>query len=138
MTQHPEIAVSDTHALIWWATGRARRLGKRARAFFEHVDEGRAVVCVPTMALVELSEAVQGGSVQIGEPFGEFVTRLAHTPSRYQVVPLSPEIVTRSHDLYLIPERGDRLIAATAATLGYPLITRDPAIATAGNVDLLW
>ncbi len=138
MAPVPAIAVTDTHALVWWAAGRTRRLGRRARAFFERVDTGRAVLCVPVMVLVELSEAVQTGGVNIGEPFDDFVLRLSGTPSRYQVVPLTADVVLRSHNLFAIPERGDRLVAATAAALDYPLVTRDPAIAAAGGVDLLW
>ena len=134
----PEIAVTDTHALIWWVTDQPKRLGRRARAFFEGVDAGRAVVCVPTLALVELSEAVQDGEVALGEPFDAFVARLELTPSRYQVVSLTPAIVTRAHDLFAIPERGDRLIAATAAELGYPVVTRDPEIVAAIGGDHIW
>jgi PIN domain nuclease of toxin-antitoxin system len=134
----PEIAVTDTHALIWWVTDQTRRLGRRARAFFEEVDAGRAVVCVPTVALVELSEAIQDGDVALGEPFDAFVARLELTPSRYQIVPLTAAMVTRAHDLFAIPERGDRLLAATAAELGYPLVTRDPAIVEAVGGVHLW
>jgi predicted nucleic acid-binding protein len=38
----------------------------------------------------------------------------------------------------VIPERGDRLIAATALELDYPLITRDPEIAAAAGLELIW
>lgn len=134
----PEIAVVDTHAFIWWLTDTRRRLGRRARAFFDSVDRGEAVVSVPAMVLVELGEAVQYGDVSLSESFGHFVDRLALTPSRYHLVPLTPEIVVRSQDLFSIAERGDRLIAATAAQLDYPLITRDPAIAAAGGVRHVW
>lgn len=134
----PEIAVADTHALIWWITDQTHRLGRRARAFFEAVDAGRAVVCVPTMALAELSEAVREGDVSLGEPFAAFIDRLELTPSRYHVVPLTAAIVARSHDLFAIPERGDRLVAATAAELEYPLVTRDPAIVAAIAGQHVW
>jgi PIN domain nuclease of toxin-antitoxin system len=134
----PEIAVTDTHALIWWITDQTKRLGRQARRFFEAVDAGRAVVCVPTITLVELSEAVRDGDLSLGEPFETFVARLELTPSRYQVVPLTAAIVTRAHDLFAIPERGDRLIAATAAELGYPLVTRDPAIIDVIGGDHVW
>jgi len=134
----PEIAVTDTHALIWWITDQPKRLGRQARRFFEAVDAGRAVVCVPTISLVELSEAVQDGDLSLGEPFAAFVERLELTPSRYQVVPLTAAIAARAHDLFAIPERGDRLIAATAAELGYPLVTRDPAIVDVIGGDHVW
>jgi predicted nucleic acid-binding protein len=53
-------------------------------------------------------------------------------------VDLTWEIVQRAEELYGVPERGDRLIAATAAQLGFPLITRDPEIAAAAGVDVVW
>lgn len=134
----PEIAVVDTHALIWWIGGRTRQLGRRARTFLERVDEGAAVVCVPSIALVEMGEAIQRGIFALDEPFDAFVSRLDNTPSRYQVVPLTAAIVSRAHELYTIPERGDRLIAATARELGYPLVTRDPEIAAAIGGEQLW
>ena len=134
----PEIAVVDTHALIWWLTGTMRRLGRGARAFFDLVDDGRAVACIATVSLVELSEAIQSGGVSLGRPFGEFVEHLDAVPSRYNVVLLSPAIVSRAHDLFEIPERGDRLIAATACELGLPLVTRDPEIARAASVQVVW
>jgi PIN domain nuclease of toxin-antitoxin system len=134
----PEIAVTDTHALIWWITNQRRRLGRQANAFFDRVDEGRAVVCIPAMALVELDEAMADGDLTLGEPFPDFVRRLQTTPSRYQVVSLTPEIVLLAHELLQIPERGDRLIAATAAALGYPLVTRDAEITRVIGADHIW
>lgn len=134
----PEIAVADTHALIWWMTDQRRRLGRLANGFFDRVDGGLAVLCVSTMSLVELGEAVARGGISLPEPFADFVRRLEATPSRYQVVSLTPEIVVRAHSLFEIPERGDRLIAATALALGYPLVTRDPEIARVIGAEHVW
>jgi PIN domain nuclease of toxin-antitoxin system len=134
----PAIAVADTHAVIWWITDQRRRLGRRANAFFDAVDTGRAVVCIPTMVLVELDEAVVHGDVSLGGAFPDFVQQLQVTPSRYHLADLTPEIVVRAHGLFDIPERRDRLIAATAAALGYPIVTRDPEIATAVGADHVW
>jgi predicted nucleic acid-binding protein len=43
-------------------------------------------------------------------------------------VDLGVEIRVKAEELYSIRERGDRLIAATAAVLALPLVTRDPEI----------
>jgi PIN domain nuclease of toxin-antitoxin system len=134
----PELAVVDTHALIWWIADARGRLGRGAAAFFARVDAGEAVACVPTMALVEMAEAVQSGRLVLSESFGAFVERLELTPSRYRVVPLTAAIVLRSYELFAIPERGDRLVAATAAHLDCPVVTRDPAIAAAGGCEWVW
>lgn len=134
----PRHAVLDTHALIWWLAGRMRSLGRAARAFVERVDTGEAVAHVPALVLVELSEAIRRGSFALNEPFDVFVQRLENTPSRYRVEPLDAAIVARAHALHDIPERGDRLIAATAQHLGLPLFTRDPHIARVVGRDVLW
>ena len=136
--QIPRHAVLDTHALLWWLSGRMRLLGRSARRFVERVDEGNAVAYLPSFVLVELSETIGRGVFSLGEPFNVFMQRLENTPSRYRVVPLSAAVVLRSHDLLAIPERGDRLIAATAQHLGLPLITRDQDIARALGGDVIW
>jgi predicted nucleic acid-binding protein len=46
--------------------------------------------------------------------------------------------VVKAEELYAIREQGDRLIAATAAVLDLPLVTRDPEIKKAAGVELLW
>jgi len=134
----PRHAVIDTHALLWWLAGRMRSLGRVSRGFVERVDAGDAVAHVPSIVLVELSEAIRRGVFSLGEPFDVFVQRLENTPSRYRVVPLDVAVVARSHALLTIPERGDRLIAATAQHLGIPLVTRDREIARAIGGDVIW
>ncbi|MBV9775320.1 MAG: PIN domain-containing protein [Gemmatimonadetes bacterium] len=77
------------------------------------------------------------GSVRLGDTFSGWSRKLLASP-RFVLVELTYEIVLRAEEFYAIPERGDRLIAATAAHLGYPLITRDPEIARAAGVEVIW
>ncbi len=137
-TVAPRHAVLDTHTLLWWLAGRMRSLGRSAARFVASVDGGDAVAHVPAVVLVELSEAIQRGVFSLGEPFDVFVQRLENTPSRYRVVPLDAAVVARAHTLFEIPERGDRLIAATARQLSLPLITRDAEIARVCGVSAIW
>lgn len=57
-------AVTDTHALVWYALGRKRRLGARARGLFDAAVAGRALIHVPTLVLVEVFEAARKGVIQ--------------------------------------------------------------------------
>jgi PIN domain nuclease of toxin-antitoxin system len=132
-----DIAVTDTHALIWFALKRPKKLGAKARAFFELVKEGRAAIYVSAISLVEVLEAEHRGIIQLAGGGEAWVSGLLGSGSFFEV-PLSSDIVLRAHTLYSIPERGDRLIAATAAHMNLPLITRDAAIDKAAGVDLLW
>jgi predicted nucleic acid-binding protein len=56
----------------------------------------------------------------------------------YFVADLTAEVALRAQTLYAIPERGDRLIAATAAHLDLPLVTRDPEIARVAGLTRVW
>ncbi|HEV3051915.1 MAG TPA: PIN domain-containing protein [Longimicrobium sp.] len=131
------LAVVDTHALIWYAGQRWQKLGREARRVFEEVDAGNGAIFVPALVMVEFGEAVRRGEVKLVEDTLAFGRRLFST-NRFIPVDLTWEIVQRAEELLVIPERGDRLIAATAMELDYPLITRDPEIAAAAGLELIW
>jgi len=131
------LAVTDTHALIWAATGKLKRLGKQARRMFEQADRGECAIYIPAIALVELSEACHRGVVTLDKPFEEWA-RTALASGAYLEAPLTGDAVYAAQRLYAIPERGDRLIAATAVALDLPLITRDEAIAKSARLECIW
>ena len=132
-----EIAVTDAHPLIWYGTRRWKKLGPLARRVFEDAEAGRATIYVPTLALVEVSEAAHAGRITLRGGFSDWVDELFAT-RQFFPVDLTVEIVTCAEAFYSIPERDDRLIPATAAHLGYPLITRDPEIGQAAGVEVVW
>ena len=129
--------VTDSHPLIWYASGQERRLGRRARDAFAAADDGLAVIFLPALALVEVLEAIRTGVFRTPRPVSQWVDGLFST-GNFQFAPLTREAILAGERLYSIPERGDRLIAATAVALGLPLISRDPDIARSGVVELLW
>jgi PIN domain nuclease of toxin-antitoxin system len=131
------LAVTDTHALIWAVDGKRKRLGKRARRLFEQADAGRCAIYIPTMALVELGEACGNGRVTLSSPFEDWA-RAAFASGKYHEAELTAKIVYAAERLHSIPERGDRLIAATAVVLDLPLITRDPEIEKVAGVECIW
>lgn len=64
-----EVAVTDTHALIWYARSERRKLGTEARKLFDAADEGRVVIYVPSLVLAEIAEGLRRGSVRFGDSF---------------------------------------------------------------------
>ena len=131
------LAVTDTHALIWYATGAQRKLGRGARAVFERADRGDAVIYIPALVLVEMAEAMRRGVLRADEGFSRWSERLLDG-RRFIAADLTAAVVREADGLYSIPERGDRLIAATAVHRGCPLLTRDPAITRIRTVTTVW
>lgn len=131
------LAVADTHALVWYARGKHHKLGRDARRAFDEAVHGTGGIYVPVLVLVELAEMVRRGDLRVPDGFTRWAEALFAT-GRFFPVELSWEIVRRAETLAAIPERGDRLIAATAAQLECPLLTRDPEIAAAAGVETVW
>lgn len=131
------VAVVDSHALIWYALGRRRRLGRKAAAFLDRVDAGKAAAWVPAVALVEVLEAAHRGVFHLAGSAEAWVDGLTGSGSFF-VADLTAPVVLCAEALYAIPERGDRLIAATAVHLDLPLVTRDPDIGRAAGVAVVW
>jgi PIN domain nuclease of toxin-antitoxin system len=130
-------AVTDSHALIWYAMGPHRKLGRRARSLFARAERGQATIYVPTLVLVEIAEAVRRGVLRCDGGFSRWAERLLSS-GRFLAADLTSEIVLEAESLYVISERGDRLIAATAARLDVPLVTNDPAIARVPAIETIW
>ena len=91
---------------------------------------------MPTMVLVEISEASRRGTIQLADGFTSWCDKLLSSP--HFIVDLTVEAVVKAEELYRIEERGNRLIAATAALLDLPLITRDPSITGVAGIEVVW
>ncbi len=50
------IYVTDTHPLIFVATQRFSRLGRKARRIFRDVPEGRNVIVIPVTVFEEITD----------------------------------------------------------------------------------
>ena len=131
------LAVTDTHALMWWSNGDVRRLGRAARTFFEKAESGAAAIYVPAFSLLEVAEAMRRGVFDPSKTFAKWAKQVLGT-GQFIAVDLTLEVLFEAESLYAIPERGDRLIAATAKHLGYPLITRDPAVRRIRGLETIW
>jgi PIN domain nuclease of toxin-antitoxin system len=131
------VAVTDSHALIWYAMGPHRKLGRRARTLFERAESGQATIYIPVLVLVEVAEAIRRGLIRCDGGFSRWSERLLAS-GRFVAADLTPAIVLRGEGLYAVPERGDRLIAATASYFECPLISKDPAMERLPGLTTIW
>lgn len=104
---------------------------------FADAENGRASIYVPTIALLEISESARRGRITLAGGFGRWADGL-FASRQFIAVDLTLPVVLAAEALYAIPERADRLIAATALHLACPLITRDPMIGRAANIETIW
>jgi len=130
-------AVADAHALIWYAMGPGRRLGRAARRHFARAERGQAIVYVPAVVFVEIAEAMRRGALRYNGGFSRWARALIAS-GRFVAADLTVEILLEAEGLYAIPERGDRLIAATAVSLQCPVITADSAFGRIPGLTTIW
>lgn len=111
-------AVLDTHAWIWMSAGAPEAVS--AATF-----RGRCIVSA--ISVWEISMLSQKGRLELAPDLDTWISRNLSAP--VELEPISPAICVVSCRL---PEfhgdPADRLIVATAITLGLPLITGDKKI----------
>ena len=121
------IYVTDTYPLVFWASKRSERLGKRARRIFQEVEQGKHSIIVPIVVLEETARLVERRVIRLPVTFRQWAEELARS-ANFQVQPYTIEILLESLGLTVIRDPADRVIVATARHLRFPLITTDDLI----------
>jgi len=131
--------VTDTHALVWFATGETRKLGGSAKRIFEAVDrkDGTGFISVPTVVLHEISSLLIGEKIRLAVTFADWVRSLERH-GFISIVDVSAEMVLRSDNFKGIADPFDRLIMGCADWLEQPLITVDENIIGSKLVQVIW
>lgn len=131
-----DAAVTDTHALIFHASGGGK-LGPKARAHFERSERRDAITYVPAAVIWECSLLARAVRINLHRPVRAFFDDLFSNPA-YVPLDLSAAQVLLADELRFTRDPFDALIVATAKDLAMPLITRDSAIRESGNVPIIW
>ena len=130
--------VTDTHPLVFFSTGKRQRLGKNARRIFRQAEEGQARIVIPVTVLEEILRLSEDGRIRLALPFSELLARYEQESSPFFIQDYTPEILLRAASYPSIRDPFGRIIVATAATLGYPLITHDGFLHDEGFVPVVW
>ncbi len=112
----------DTHALQWW-TAEPRRLSKRAKAAIGDADE----LAVAAITWFELASLAEHDRITLSIPVSAWLAQLAGAVRTAQITPGIGHAAARLPAAFP-GDPADRLIYATAAERGWPLVTKDAAM----------
>lgn len=127
----------DTHTWLWWL-GASQKLSRAARESIEQ-DLGIAKICVSSISAWELAILVKKGRLALSMPVEDWVARSEALPFLH-FVPVDNHIAIRSQHLNgrLPNDPADRIIVATAISLGATLVSKDEKLRAYPGVDSVW
>jgi len=117
--------VADTHTMIWYIFELPRLSAAALTALEQAVNEGNFIY-FSAITIVEISYLIERGRLA-----GEVLTRVLNAADDPTVgillAPLDRNIsaTIQQIDRVTVPDMPDRIIAATALSLGLPLVTCD-------------
>ena len=129
--------VTDTHALVFYATGALRRISPRCLRIFRRAEEQRDRVHVPVICFLEMGLLFERGRIKSQPGLDECHAFVAASPG-LPIEPLGWEDIREARGLARLIDPFDRLIAATAVRLDVPLLTSDERIRGSGLVRTIW
>ena len=134
MLDSPARFVVDTHAL-WWYLRSPERLTTAASAVFRLAETGNATIIVPAIAVAEFYflSAKLGQSI----PPSDLLAAL-DAVGGIELSDLGRAQLERLDRFPEIPEMHDRLIAAEAAALDAPVVTRDETLTASVQIETVW
>ena len=130
--------VTDTHALLWHLSNDPA-LSAPAADLFRQADAGAVEIIIPSIALIEVVYLCERQRVP-----DDRIDRILALPSipgsRYRMVPLDEPVVQalRRIPRDQVPDMPDRIIGATALSLGLPLIPRDSNLTSSQLLTCVW
>lgn len=129
--------VLDTHVLLWWVSG-ASSLSARAKTAMRSALR-RGPLIASTISVLEIATAVRRGRLQLAAPLGPWLDDLRALPElRFEPVSALIAQQAGSFDDAVPGDPADRIIAATAASLGLRLVTADRRLARSAVVKVVW
>lgn len=129
--------VADTHAAVWYLLSSPRLSASAALRMKAELEAG-APVFVSSVTVVEVVYLVEKGRLP-AVALDRLMEELTREDGGFAVAALDLAVASalRSVSRADVPDMPDRIIAATAVTLGLPLVTRDGKIRASG-VETVW
>jgi PIN domain nuclease of toxin-antitoxin system len=128
--------VTDTHPLIWYATGKHNQLSRKALRAFNAATREEALIYVPPFVLWEIAMLLKVGRITLQEEYENWAENLM-AQRGFDLASFSIEVATEAY-YYPFPDPFDGVIAATAKAMDMPLITKDWEIGESRLVEIYW
>ncbi|MEK8016166.1 MAG: PIN domain-containing protein [Candidatus Parabeggiatoa sp.] len=125
--------VTDTMAMILRL--EKRKMSQNAKSLFQSTEAGETFIYIPSMVFAEILYLSEKNRIKASlDNVENYLKQYPH----FQEYPLTFSVLKTSAKINDIPERHDRLIAATALSLNLALITNDPIIEASAFVHTVW
>ena len=125
----------DTHAWVWWVND-PRELSQRAKETIDAavIDTG---LWISSISVWEIALLVDKRRLELTMHVEDWVAHSEAIPF-VTFVPVSNRIALKAVSLPLHPDPADRLIIATAMSLGATLVTKDNRIRSYEPLQTVW
>ncbi|MFN6167799.1 MAG: type II toxin-antitoxin system VapC family toxin [Pseudanabaena sp.] len=130
--------VADTHTIIWYLRSPEKLSTNAVNALDNALNNGESI-CISAISLVEMNYLVEKNRIPTSSL--EQLLQLIDDPLvNLVVIPLDTPVAKAFTQISrkIVPEMGDRIIAATALYLGLPLVTKDHKISNLSNIQIVW
>ena len=129
--------VLDTHAWIWWVSN-PEFLSDKAKQIIDEAVTNRNVL-ISSISVWEVAILVSRGSLKLTMNPDDWVAASEALPF-FDFVPVSNSIALKSVQLpgILHNDPADRIIIATAFSMGAVLVTKDEKIRNYSHVKTVW
>jgi PIN domain nuclease of toxin-antitoxin system len=129
--------VLDTHAWIWFISN-PDLLSKRAKEAATAAAKDKNIF-ISSISAWELALLVSKNRLKLTIDATDWIAKSESLPF-IQFVPVTNSIAVKSVNLPapFHPDPADRIIVATALSMGAPLVTKDKKLSGAGLVKTIW
>jgi PIN domain nuclease of toxin-antitoxin system len=135
MTGH---LAADTHAVLWYLEASSNLSAKARDAMRAAINAG-ARIYVSVITSVELVYLTERGRIPTAA-FERLERQLRDRRSPISAVPIDLAVVDALKRIPRdqVPDMPDRIIGATALSLGVPLVSADQYLRTCSVVETIW
>lgn len=129
--------VLDTHAWIWFISN-PENLSKRANKAVNDAVKDKSVL-ISSISAWELALLVKKKRLKLTLEVTDWIAK-SESLSFIQFVPVTNSIAVKSVNLPLPlhPDPADRIIIATALSVGAPVVTRDKKLIGYSHIKTIW